>query len=534
MNWKFYELFVTVLCVSRIGEGARILLMSHQTGGEAEDILAIGEHLSQQGHDVYIVSCHHEQQYTNNRYSHIKRITFAPLDGARCLNSGWVAKDSVERATNGQYTLLDLSVWAAWECESLMHNTTLTEIVRNLHFDLALVDYFSPSPCLYLLPYVHGIAYITIGAYIEEWICRSPLLPSFAPIQYFSISNHMTFAQRMLNFFSSVILRSSMWNPFAGYRNVTLLTKYIENATTKHWIDLVGRSELFFVTKGAVLDWPQPYFPNVITLEALTVAQPQSLPPDILRIVRNATHGVVFVKLGPSLMFLPASAMETLLRVFSKRRETFICHHDDSDATIHLDNFSLIKLPANVYLYSIQSLNDLLGDKKARLYITDGHSHNIYPALYHGVPILSLPLQADQVNTASMVSIKGYGLDLSPEQINYVAVSHKLSAILDNASFQKRAQTASRILHKMAAHSCETASYWVNYVLEVGAEHLRSGAADMPLYQYYLLDVVAFLMFISTVLLYLISRCTATVWDILTYATKCNDLKCSQCQTKIT
>lgn len=43
----------------------------------------------------------------------------------------------------------------------------------------------------------------------------------------------------------------------------------------------------------------------------------------------------------------------------------------------------------------------------------------------------------------------------------------------------------------------DTAVYWTEYVIRhKGAPHLKTAAVDMPWYQYLLLDVIAFLIFI--------------------------------------
>lgn len=49
----------------------------------------------------------------------------------------------------------------------------------------------------------------------------------------------------------------------------------------------------------------------------------------------------------------------------------------------------------------------------------------------------------------------------------------------------------------------ERAVWWTEYVIRhKGARHLRSAAVDMPWYQYFLLDVFAFLIAVSFVFLY--------------------------------
>lgn len=45
--------------------------------------------------------------------------------------------------------------------------------------------------------------------------------------------------------------------------------------------------------------------------------------------------------------------------------------------------------------------------------------------------------------------------------------------------------------------------WWIEYVLRhKGAKHLRSSAADMSLIEYYLLDVIALVLFIFSLLVY--------------------------------
>lgn len=64
----------------------------------------------------------------------------------------------------------------------------------------------------------------------------------------------------------------------------------------------------------------------------------------------------------------------------------------------------------------------------------------------------------------------------------------------------------------------ETAVYWTEYVIRhKGAHHLKTAAAKMPWYQYLLLDVIAFIIFVFIVvvlILYYTIKVTVTfVWN---------------------
>lgn len=53
----------------------------------------------------------------------------------------------------------------------------------------------------------------------------------------------------------------------------------------------------------------------------------------------------------------------------------------------------------------------------------------------------------------------------------------------------------SAIFQDRPMSALNTAVYWVEYVIRHrGAHHLRSAAVDLQWYQYYLLDVIAFIM----------------------------------------
>lgn len=64
----------------------------------------------------------------------------------------------------------------------------------------------------------------------------------------------------------------------------------------------------------------------------------------------------------------------------------------------------------------------------------------------------------------------------------------------------------------------ETAIWWTEYVIRhKGAKHLRNPAADIPFYQYYLLDVISFL---SVVLYIFVRLCIFVVKFVVKYPYK--------------
>lgn len=59
----------------------------------------------------------------------------------------------------------------------------------------------------------------------------------------------------------------------------------------------------------------------------------------------------------------------------------------------------------------------------------------------------------------------------------------------------------------------DTAVYWVEYVARhKGAPHMKTAAVDMPLYQYLLLDVLAFLGAILLLFTYISYKITTSIF----------------------
>lgn len=72
-------------------------------------------------------------------------------------------------------------------------------------------------------------------------------------------------------------------------------------------------------------------------------------------------------------------------------------------------------------------------------------------------------------------------------------------------SFQQQTKDLSVRFRDRPMSPLETAVYWVEYVVRhKGAPFMKTAAVDMPFYQYYLLDVMLFLLVIFTVFFYII------------------------------
>ncbi|TRY96689.1 hypothetical protein DNTS_005939 [Danionella cerebrum] len=174
-------------------------------------------------------------------------------------------------------------------------------------------------------------------------------------------------------------------------------------------------------------------------------------------------------------------------------------------------------LGENTRVYKWIPQNDLLGHPKTRAFITHGGTNGIYEAIYHGVPMVGMPLFGDQPD--NMVHIKTRGAAVIIESIKNMQpqdLVDALNTVINDPSYKENAMRLSRIHHDRPVKPLEESVFWIEFVMRhKGAKHLRVEAHNLSWYQYHCLDVFAFLISVLTLVLYvffkvckaLITRC---------------------------
>jgi glucuronosyltransferase len=72
------------------------------------------------------------------------------------------------------------------------------------------------------------------------------------------------------------------------------------------------------------------------------------------------------------------------------------------------------------------------------------------------------------------------------------------------------------IFHDRPMSTIDKAVYWVEYVIRhKGANHLRSPAVELKWYQYYLLDIAAFVILIIFIVFFIVKRITIFIYSLI-------------------
>lgn len=208
------------------------------------------------------------------------------------------------------------------------------------------------------------------------------------------------------------------------------------------------------------------------------------------------TLGTLLGDLGPELSEIIASAFAALPQKVIWR------HLGEKPASLG-NNTMLVKwIPQN----------DLLGHPKTKVFITHGGTNGIYEAIYHGVPILGIPLIFDQLDNMLRLKARGAADFVEITTLDTETLVNALKDILDpEKSYKLNMLKLSELHHDKPIKPLDSALFWTEYVMRhKGAPHLRTESYKLPWYAYHSLDVLATILAMIVLVLmtfYMFCKC---------------------------
>jgi len=98
-----------------------------------------------------------------------------------------------------------------------------------------------------------------------------------------------------------------------------------------------------------------------------------------------------------------------------------------------------------------------------RLFITHGGLLSVQEAVFHGVPLLGIPLFADQDGNLEQAFHRGFSLTLEFQDISEELVMEKVTRILDDSSFKIKAKEASECFRDRPTPPMDTGKYFAQF-----------------------------------------------------------------------
>ncbi|GBP42170.1 UDP-glucuronosyltransferase 2B15 [Eumeta japonica] len=238
------------------------------------------------------------------------------------------------------------------------------------------------------------------------------------------------------------------------------------------------------VSLGEPIRLPQNYIP-IAGYHIDSEAKPLSK-----RIMDGAKEGVIYFSLGSIVKSkdMPGNMTRELLETFSKFQHTVIWKFEES----------LPDLPENVHIVQWAPQQSILAHPNCVLFITHGGLLSITETVHFGVPIIGIPVFADQFVNVDVAVSRGFArrVDLSHDIAKYL--KEAIHEVLGNSSYRERVKYLSLVYHDRPVPPAKELVHWVEHAVKTrGAPHLRSRALSTPWYQKMYLDLAALIILIT-------------------------------------
>ncbi|XP_078046804.1 UDP-glucosyltransferase 2 [Augochlora pura] len=211
------------------------------------------------------------------------------------------------------------------------------------------------------------------------------------------------------------------------------------------------------------------------------------LPLELKRWLDSANHGVVYFTFGSvtNVETLPRDTLLALYASFEKIAPAKVLMRCADDTKLPPD------LPDNVSTKPWLPQIPVLKHQNTRAFITHGGLMGSEEAVYYGVPMIGIPLFADQMKNVNIFDGKNVAISMRLENITERTMDYALDAILHDPKYKESADRLSRLFRDRPMSAIDPATYWIEYVIRNGPDSLRSAAAGMPWWKLNLIDVFA-------------------------------------------
>ncbi|XP_067886559.1 UDP glucuronosyltransferase 2 family, polypeptide A5 isoform X5 [Heterodontus francisci] len=499
------RLFAMFLFLQRV-TGENVLIWPAE-GSHWINLKLVIEELIERGHNVTVV-VHTAALYINNSEpSPMKFEVFqVPFTSETNLD---------ESTAFWMYEKPYISYWAGYKrfsvimangiklnrqiCDGVLKNHELVQRLQESKFNVLLADPL--HICGDLLAMKLGIPFIftlrySPGFAVERLCGQIPAPPSYVPATLSEFSDRMTFIERFQNVLYFLMydwVCTQLWRDWDSYYSEAL-----GEPTT--FCETMGKAELWLIRTFWDFEFPRPLLPNFIFVGGLHCRPANPLPQELEEFVQSSgEHGVVVFSLGSMVKNLTAEKANLIAEALGQIPQKVLWSYAGEQPKA---------LAPNTKLYKWLPQNDLLGHPKTKVFITHGGTNGIYEAIYHGVPLIGIPLFADQPDNMAHMKAKGAAMVLEFATLNTQDLVDALNTVINDPRYKENAVKLSQIQHDQPMRPLERAVFWIEFVMRHGgAKHLRPAAHSLSWYQYHCLDVVAFLCACLAAIIFAVRKC---------------------------
>nr|XP_049700701.1 uncharacterized protein LOC110384519 [Helicoverpa armigera] len=225
--------------------------------------------------------------------------------------------------------------------------------------------------------------------------------------------------------------------------------------------------------------------PNVKEVGGYHVAKPKELPKDLKKFIDEAEHGVIYISFGSMLRATstPKDKLEAIIGAISELPQRIVWKWEEKN---------LPGNPKNVFISNWLPQNDILAHPKVLAFYSHCGMLGTTEAIYHGVPMIGMPIFGDQPGNAGAIEESGLGVQIDIRHLTKELLLEKFKIVL-NPEFRRKVKDLSRVWHDRPQTAMDSAIYWTEYTARTANYSFGTPAAKLPIYIFRSWDIIAVL-----------------------------------------
>ncbi|KAM9336344.1 UDP-glucuronosyltransferase 2B31-like [Symphorus nematophorus] len=367
----------------------------------------------------------------------------------------------------------------------MFENKALMKSIRDTQFDMVLLDPGLPVGVLVAhelkLPTVFNVRW-TPSEEGHSVVAPSPT--SYVPTAGHVVLDTMNFGERIKNTLQYTL--SICFNKFIVCPHYDrVVDRYF--GPDVNFYHLLQGADIWLMRVDFVFEFPRPTMPNIFYIGGFQCKPSEPLPSELEEFIQSSgDHGFILMSLGTLVKGLPIEITSEIAAAFAQIPQKVIWRHA-GERPNNLGN--------NTLLVKWMPQNDLLGHPNIKAFVAHGGTNGIYESMYHGVPIVGIPLLFDQFENVLRLEVRGAAKVVDATGLTRQNFLEAIQEVLHDPSYRDNMRRLSALHRDKPMHPLDTALYWIEFVMRhKGASHLRNESYKMSWYAYHSVDVICFLI----------------------------------------
>ncbi|XP_030763073.1 UDP-glucuronosyltransferase 2B9-like [Sitophilus oryzae] len=368
---------------------------------------------------------------------------------------------------------------------------------RNKRFDLVMVEGIFPEWLIFGEIFnAPTVSLMSLEGTVQvHRMFQNPTNPVVYPEVYIPFVGQLNFKERLISTLLSWIFDyiKSQYT----LRRQGVIDKHFGNMSVSIE-SLTSKPSLLFLCVNPILLIPRPYSPRTIVVGGMTIQDPNKLPQDVQEFLDSAKNGAILFSLGSNVKCedLGEETVTSFLEVLSQLPYKVMWKFNNRENRI---------IPHNVKIYDWLFQQDILRHPNVKLFINQGGVQSLEEAIFFSVPLVGIPVYADQESNVKRLQLKGVlkRVSIKP-RLDPKEFKNAILEVMSNQTYVDNMKRLNELWMDQPMNGIDKAIWWTEYVIRHKGEvdHMINKAEiNTPFYQFYLLDIFGLIFILCFTLL---------------------------------